>query len=363
MTDPVDPTEPDGVPAPDGVPTESDSTGQPPRSSGQGPIIALTVAILALAAVIAFAVFGGSDDPDTPDTSVPDTSLDTTPTSVPGTTTATSVPDTTAPDTTVTTATTVPETTSTTEAPETANLVPVYFLHDSGGRADRPGPFLAPGTREAETIEEAVQGMLELTDADEDLDLSTAVPEGVTLNGVEVTGNTATVDLSAEFESGGGTFSMQARLAQLVFTVMAFDPDITGVHLSLDGTPVEEFSGEGLILDNPMTKESFQDVTPGILVEWPSFGATAPAPLTVSGIAAAFEGVFQMEILDAGGSVVAGVPFVQTDNGMGWGNFSVTFDAGDLPDAATDLQVHVWELSAEDGSVISERFQPFRYEP
>ena len=154
---------------------------------------------------------------------------------------------------------------------------------------------------------------------------------------------------------------MQARLAQLVYTVTGFDPAITGVRLSLDGVPVDVFSNEGLVLDDPMTRDGFQNLLPGILIESPGYEMWTPPPVTITGIAAAFEGVFQLEILDADGNVVADVPFVQTDNGTGWGHFSVTFEETDLPPMPATLQIRVYELSAEDGSVINERIQPFGY--
>lgn len=154
---------------------------------------------------------------------------------------------------------------------------------------------------------------------------------------------------------------MRARLAQLVYTVTAHDQTITGVQLRLDGDPVDSFPSEAVVLDDPMTRASFEDVLPGILVESPGFDSWASPPVTISGVAAAFEGVFQLEILDSGGNVVVGVPFVQTDNGAGWGNFSITFSASDLPAMPTVLQIRVYELSADDGSVINQRIQPFGY--
>ena len=235
------------------------------------------------------------------------------------------------------------------------------MLHDSGGSPTRPGPFLAPVSRNEASLEDTVRACLGgLTPSEIDLGITSAIPPTTELNGVEVVDGIATVDLSSAFDDGGGTFSMGARLAQLVYTVTGFDPAITGVRLQLDGAPVDVFSSEGVVLDDPMTRDSFEALSPGILIESPAFDSWAPPPVTITGIAAAFEGAFQLEILNANGGVVAAVR-VQTDNGMGWGRFSVTFDAPDLPPMPTSLQVRVYELSAEDGSVISERIQPFGY--
>lgn len=269
------------------------------------------------------------------------------------------------PETTTTSALT-PSTsatsTSTTEPAEGPFQEIVFMLHESGGNAARPGPFLAPVVRNTGSIEDTVrESLYGLTPSETDLGITTAIPTGTDLNSVVVDDGIATVDLTSEFDDGGGSFSVTARLAQLVYTVTAYDPAITGVRLQLDGEPVEVFSGEGLILDDPMTREGFVDLVPGILIESPGYDSWVRPPLTITGIAAAFEGVFQLEILDAEGSVVADVPFVQTDNGMGWGNFSVTFEESDLPAMPADLQIRVYELSAQDGSVINERIQPFGY--
>ncbi|MGA7096133.1 MAG: GerMN domain-containing protein [Acidimicrobiia bacterium] len=276
-------------------------------------------------------------------------------------TTTSSMTTTTGPFTT----TTGPTTTTTTVTPTTTtqlpHLVAAYFLHESGGSDFRMGPFLAPAARNADTLQEAIESLFGQTPSEKELGLTSEIPDGTRLLGVEVADDVATVNLSTQFADGGGTFSMQARMAQLVFTVTGFDTSVTGVRLQLDGQPVRVFSSEGLVLDDPMTRMSFRDVMPGILVEHPAFEEWTPPPVTVTGIAAAFEGVFQMEILDTNGRKVADVPYVQTTDGMDWGYFSVTFQASDLPPMPAELSVRVYELSAKDGTVINERIQPFGY--
>ena len=41
------------------------------------------------------------------------------------------------------------------------------------------------------------------------------VPDGTSLLGISIEGGTARVDLSGEYDSGGGTLSMTMRLAQV----------------------------------------------------------------------------------------------------------------------------------------------------
>ena len=91
--------------------------------------------------------------------------------------------------------------------------------------------------------------------------ISTAIPAGTKLNGVTVADGIAKVDLSSEFESGGGTFSVTARLAQVVYTLDQF-PTVDAVEFYLDGVKVDMFSGEGLILDGPQTFDDYDDLLP-----------------------------------------------------------------------------------------------------
>ena len=78
--------------------------------------------------------------------------------------------------------------------------------------------------------------------------LTTNVPEGTILLGLDIADGLATVDLSREFESGGGSASMFGRLGQVVYTLTQF-PTVKQVAFQLDGEPVTVFSGEGIVLD------------------------------------------------------------------------------------------------------------------
>ncbi|MEX2654063.1 MAG: Gmad2 immunoglobulin-like domain-containing protein [Acidimicrobiia bacterium] len=268
-------------------------------------------------------------------------------------TTTTSEPTTTTTAAPTTTTTSEPTTTTTTTtAPAFGDPVAVYVLDPSGSNGFRQGPFLYPisvaplgGADEAEA---ALVTLLGITGFD------TAIPEDSSVDSLTMDGSTAVVDLSSEFESGGGTFSMTARLAQLTFTLTRVD-GIDDVLLVEDGDPVTLFSSEGLVLDGPMVREDFEDLVPGILVDFPAAGETVPSDFDISGVAAAFEGVFQLEVLE-GNTVLFAPDFVSTGQGIGFGPFSV--EATTAAAAGANLTIRVWESSAEDGSVISERFVP-----
>jgi spore germination protein GerM len=91
--------------------------------------------------------------------------------------------------------------------------------------------------------------------------ISTAIPRDTRLLGITVKDGVARVDLSREFESGGGTFSMTARLAQVVYTLEQF-PTIDAVEFYIEGKRVTVFSSEGVILDGPQRLEDFDDLVP-----------------------------------------------------------------------------------------------------
>ena len=75
---------------------------------------------------------------------------------------------------------------------------------------------------------------------------SSLIPAGTGLRGVSVSRGVAAVDLSRRFESGGGSLSMQLRVAQVVFTLTQF-PAVSRVAFRLDGRPVESIGGEGIL--------------------------------------------------------------------------------------------------------------------
>jgi germination protein M len=91
--------------------------------------------------------------------------------------------------------------------------------------------------------------------------LSSAIPENTKLLGVTIEDGIAKVDFSKEFESGGGTFSVTARLAQVVYTLCEF-PTIDAVEFYIEGEKVDVFSSEGLIIDGPQYPEDYYDLLP-----------------------------------------------------------------------------------------------------
>jgi hypothetical protein len=150
----------------------------------------------------------------------------------------------------------------------------------------------------------ALEALLEGPDTfEEGYGLGTTIPEGTELLGLTIDDGIARADLTSEFESGGGTLSMQARLAQVVFTLTQF-PTVDGVVFSLDGEPIDVLGGEGIIIDHPLTRRDYADFLPAILVTTPALNQVVESPILIRGSANVFEANVGIQILDADGNVI-----------------------------------------------------------
>jgi hypothetical protein len=228
------------------------------------------------------------------------------------------------------------------DAPEQARVLVYLVRGEDVGTAART---VDAGDLERSAVEELLAGP---NDEETDAGLSTAVPSGTTLAGLELADGVATVDLSGAFDDGGGSAGMFMRLAQVVFTLTQF-PSVDGVRLELDGEPVDTFSAEGIVLDGPQDRADYEEQSPQILVESPAIGDVVSSPMALQGTANTFEANFEYELLDADGKKLAGT-FVTATCGTGCRG---TFDESvTLPDGTATLVV--LERSAEDGSRINE---------
>jgi hypothetical protein len=153
--------------------------------------------------------------------------------------------------------------------------------------------------------------------------VQTQIPVGTQLLGLAIDKGIATVDLTSEYESGGGTASMTMRLAQVVCTLDQF-PTVKGVLFKLDGRPIDVLGGEGIVIDRPLTCRNYKDLLPAILVVSPTAEERVGNPATVTGSANVFEANVTVEVLDASGKVL-GKEFTTATCGTGCrGTFSVT---------------------------------------
>lgn len=180
----------------------------------------------------------------------------------------------------------------------------------------------------------------------------TTVPDGTRLLGLSISNGIATVNLSREFETGGGSASVLGRLGQVVYTLTQFRT-VQRVTFQLDGQPVTVFSSEGIVLDHAVARSDYTGQLPAIWVDRPAWGAALGNPARVTGLANVFEASFRIALLD--GPMSAATPATLADQqvmascGTGcWGTFDVT-----LHYAATSAHwgtLRVYDLSARDGT-------------
>lgn len=82
----------------------------------------------------------------------------------------------------------------------------------------------------------------------------TEIPSGTRLLSIEELPNKTIVNLSSDFETGGGTDSIYKRLYQLIKTVNKNSD--TPVFLHINGKQIDMIGGEGLMLNQPLNERS-----------------------------------------------------------------------------------------------------------
>jgi spore germination protein GerM len=283
----------------------------------------------------------------------------------PTTTTEEVITSTSAPTTTTTAAavtTSIAPTTTTSSPPGETGLV-VYFLLEEL-EEDAGGPFLVPVYRDLPAGSTPIAASLEAlaagpTDGEKEgtPSISSAMPEETAVLGIEVEGTVARVDLSQAFDDGGGSFSMIARLAQVVFTVTRFD-GVERVEFLIEGEPVTVFSSEGTELAGPQDRTEFYDLLPPIFVDSPAWGEPVTSPIQVHGLSNVFEAVSQVMLTDDDGLTLFEETVMATCGTGCWGDWEI-----EIPyevDREQFGSLIVWENSARDGSPINVREYPIQ---
>jgi spore germination protein GerM len=245
---------------------------------------------------------------------------------------------------------------SATPAPAGTSIVRSYFFLGGGqGTAGLVAVLReVPKTKAVATA--AMNALLDgPTSAEGAARVTSAVPDGTRLLGLSISNGVATVDLSHEFESGGGTAAVLTRRGQVVYTLTQF-PTVTKVRFRIDGEPVPVFSSEGIALDGPVDRATYTDLLPAIFVDRPAWGAAIGNPARVAGNADDFEATFRITILDGRGRTLADKQAMATCGTGCRGTFDVKV-AYDVSKAQWGT-LRVWDGSARDGSPENVREYP-----
>jgi hypothetical protein len=241
-----------------------------------------------------------------------------------------------------------PVTTTTTQhhhSPSPHITLSLYWIRDGEALGVSHRSF--PKTESSETV--ALDALLSGPSQTEvSAGLSSAVPKGTKLLGLSTKKGITTANFNSTFASGGGSFSVRARIAQVVFTLTQFT-SVKTVLVELNGVKVNTFSSEGLILDQPLSRASQQDLLPPIFLEEPAVGDTIHSPLYLAGLSNTFEAVFQVQVIDSQGHIVADQQVRATAGTGTWGSFEVRLH---LNAPSGPGKIVAFEMSPKDGSHI-----------
>lgn len=139
--------------------------------------------------------------------------------------------------------------------PSEQNTPQAYWIKDTGNALElvsTPVQIKSLGSSE-EGLTLALKTVLE---SPVDPQVSSTIPPGTTLLSLEQKSDGIHLNLSQEFTTGGGSASMTGRLGQILYTATSLDPDAP-VWLSVEGKPLEYLGGEGLEIQQPMTRDLY----------------------------------------------------------------------------------------------------------
>lgn len=236
------------------------------------------------------------------------------------------------------------ETAATTEAtdpPVDDQTVWVYYVMDvagSGPRLYREQHAVPAGPPAAAA---AVQEMLSAPPADPDY--TSGWPEGTELLGYEVSGDTATVDLSQATIAGarGEAVAMQ----EVVYTVTANEKAVKQVRVRVNGDVPPSGHSDW---SQPISRAPMVDVQGFIWLLSPTEASEVESPVEIVGYGTAFEGTVSWEVRRAGSGEVVAEGFTQAGANGEFGDFR---DTVELAPGAYELRA--FESSAEDGRPLN----------
>lgn len=138
----------------------------------------------------------------------------------------------------------------------TEETVQVYWVNNVNNKIELvpSAVTLTRAEKPSEILQEALQSLLTGPTAPA---FATTIPKDTKLLQVAVKADGVHVDLSEEFTEGGGSASMTGRLAQVLYTASSLDPNAK-VWIAIEGEPLEVLGGEGIMVDQPLTRENFE---------------------------------------------------------------------------------------------------------
>ncbi len=145
-------------------------------------------------------------------------------------------------------------------APQTQEQgMDIYWLKTEGNEIEMVASSIkVPAQEQNDAMLEKAFDRLLLGTSTQEQGLTTTIPKGTKLLSIATKENGVYLDLSEEFASGGGTASMMGRLAQVLYTATSLEPNAP-VWISVSGEPLEVLGGEGVLVQQPMTRQDFTE--------------------------------------------------------------------------------------------------------
>ena len=181
-----------------------------------------------------------------------------------------------------------------------------------------------------------------------DSDYVSLWPLGTTINSVEISGDSAVVDLTFP-KLNLGSEAESLAIAQLVWTATAADTAVKKISITVDGKKIESLAGH---VD--ATKVFMRDLTYKVLAPiWitsPTENQSVDAKgFTLSGMASTFEANVVWKVMKDGVLIQEGATTAQ-EAAPAWKPWSVTIE--NLKPGT--YQFFAMEYSAEDGSLVAQ---------
>ena len=181
-----------------------------------------------------------------------------------------------------------------------------------------------------------------------DADYMSLWPNDTTINGVEVAGNVATIDLTFG-ELNVGAQGEALAIAQIVWTATAADPSILRISFTVDGKKVESLAGH-VDASKPFTRAPAYEVVAPVWITSPVEGSQVSAQgFTLGGLASTFEANVVWKVLQ-GGKVIRQGFTTAAGAAPTWTPWSATIDGLE----PGEYQVAAMEFSAMDGSLVAQ---------
>jgi hypothetical protein len=237
------------------------------------------------------------------------------------------------------------------QSPQAAVTVSAYYLAEvvTGGEAEPIREirlfreFHKVAQRDGSDVVTAIYELF--GDKARDPDYASVWPAMTRIRAYTKSGDTATVDLSAEARNAKAGAEVEERsIQQLVYTITAADNSVRAVRLLVEGRPIDTLWGHSSV-SGPLEREPEIDVLAHIWLQTAE-GQTVPATFAFGGVGTAFEGTVNWDVQQNGRTVKEG--FAQAGAGPKrekW-QASVTLPPG-------TYVLRAYEISAANGSTTN----------